>query len=156
MRQIHTAVAIPVLLLGGLSLLPLWSFSKASAQGVPPPDPLARLERLHQEMTILKAEVQRLRVRVAGASEESEPVDSANAKLSRDMEQVLAYLRQQSEAAKLMSDTLDAAEAKGFTAGINPDSRTTMLTGWRAHLQAQQTNVPSANPMQAAAKGAKK
>ena len=156
MRQIHTAVALPAFLLGSLSMLSFGPFSKVGAQGVPPPDPMARLERLHQEVTLLKAEVQRLRVRMAGSNDEGDQADSQNAKMNRDIEQVLAYLRQQSEAAKAMAQTLDTAEEKGFTAGINPDSRTTMLAGWRAQLQAQQTNVPAAGPLQAAAKGAKK
>ena len=57
--------------------------------------------------------------------------------------ETVAYLNSVSKTAAEMSKTLDSVEAKGFTAGINPSSRETLLAGWRSQLAALQKNVPS-------------
>ncbi len=145
-----STVALPALFLGALSLWSPWPKGLASAQGqgVPPPDPLARLERLQQEVSALKIEVARLRGQSGAESGARSPGKEDQAR--RDMEQVVLYLRDQAQAAKLLQETLDAVEAKGFTAGINPDSRATLLAGWRAQLAAMQANVPGAGALPAA------
>ena len=61
--------------------------------------------------------------------------------------ETVAYLQSVSKTAKSMSATLDSAEEKGFTAGINPASRETLLSGWRDQLGALQKNVPSLEPV---------
>lgn len=58
------------------------------------------------------------------------------------LEMTLTYLQQQAEAAKALEGSLSQVEALGFTAGINPRSRETLLTGWRGYLAGQQTGVP--------------
>ena len=57
--------------------------------------------------------------------------------------ETVAYLRSVSKTAAEMSSTLDSAEEKGFTAGINPSSRETLLSGWRKQLNNLQKNVPT-------------
>jgi hypothetical protein len=111
-----------------------------AGQGVPPPDALARLDRLQQEVNALKAEVTRLK----GKPLDGSALDPLTAALRRDIDQIAQYLRDQAQAAKTLSEVLDEAEAKGFTAGINPDSRTLLLGGWRAQLAGAQNGLPAA------------
>ena len=59
------------------------------------------------------------------------------------IEQVVKYLEVQAESAKAMTAVLDDSELKGFTFGINPESRIALLAGWRAALDAQQKDVPT-------------
>lgn len=77
----------------------------------------------------LEAEVQELRVTV----ENSERVTR----------ETIAYLQTISKSSAQLSKTLDSVEDKGFTAGINPASRETLLSGWRTSLSKLQKNVPS-------------
>src|SRR5207237_1637432 len=56
--------------------------------------------------------------------------------------QTLKYLDEQSKSAAAMAATLDQAEAAGFTAGINFESRKILVKGWRDELAAMQTDVP--------------
>lgn len=83
-----------------------------------------------QTMVIeLQSEVQELRT----MAENSERVTR----------ETIAYLTTLSKTSSELSKTLDSAEEKGFTAGINPSSRETLLSGWRAQLAKLQENVPS-------------
>ncbi|MBI5364288.1 MAG: hypothetical protein HZA53_14000 [Planctomycetes bacterium] len=58
------------------------------------------------------------------------------------LEQVVKYLEAQAQTAKAMEKVLDDAEAKGFTFGINPDSRIALLAGWRDQCAVLQKDVP--------------
>lgn len=48
------------------------------------------------------------------------------------------------EGAREMAETLDRSEAQGFTAGINYQSRETLLSGWRAYLARVEKVAPPA------------
>lgn len=61
----------------------------------------------------------------------------------RTLEQVVRYLDLQAQNAKAMEAVLDDSEAKGFTFGINPESRSVLLKGWREQCAAQQRDVPA-------------
>lgn len=65
------------------------------------------------------------------------------------LDEAVSYLQAQGQAARRLSSSLDAAEAAGFTAGINYRSRELLLDGWRNSLQATQTRLPG-SPSQAA------
>lgn len=88
-------------------------------------------ERVDIEATVveLQTEVQELREIV----ENSERVTR----------ETIAYLQTVSKSSAQLSKTLDSVEDKGFTAGINPSSRETLLSGWRTSLSKLQKNVPS-------------
>lgn len=60
--------------------------------------------------------------------------------------ETLNYLNGLANQAKKMEGTLESAESKGFTAGINPASRETLLEGWRTQLGGLQKNVPTMEP----------
>jgi hypothetical protein len=59
------------------------------------------------------------------------------------LDKTVRYVNEQSKAAETMALTLDASEKAGFTYGINPDSRTILLRGWRDALAAAQKDVPT-------------
>ncbi len=68
------------------------------------------------------------------------------------LEKTLAYLDAQAKHAATLATTLDEVERLGFTYGINPESRQTLLRGWREQLSAAQQDVPSAPAKKAAGK----
>ncbi len=76
---------------------------------------------------------------VALASEQK-----AHAETRALLDQTVAYLEEQSKSAQSMLGVLDAAEAAGFTAGINFHSRELLLAGWREAYATAQKDVPSA------------
>jgi len=56
----------------------------------------------------------------------------------------MVYIKDQADAAKALTDSLGDVESQGFTAGINPRSRETLLGSWRAYLGELQAGVPVA------------
>ena len=59
------------------------------------------------------------------------------------LDATLKYLAGQAQSARDMAATLDDSETKGFTFGINPDSRHVLLKGWRDQLASAQKDVPA-------------
>ena len=66
--------------------------------------------------------------------------------LGKLAEKTNGYLIKQSRAASSLVKTLATSEEQGFTAGINHDSRVTLLDGLRGYLSSQQKAVPGAKP----------
>lgn len=73
-----------------------------------------------------------------------EAVSTDLAETKAAVARITQYLDAQARSASAMAAILDESEQAGFTAGINPNSRTILLTGWREQLNAQQQNVPQA------------
>ena len=94
----------------------------------------------------LMAEIMELREEVNTLTERVENSE-------RIHRETLSYLGGISAQAKKMEGTLKSAETKGFTAGINPASRETLLEGWRDQLGGLQKNVPTMEAKQEEAKG---
>jgi len=62
---------------------------------------------------------------------------------ARDLlELALDHLDAQAKAAKELEGSLKSSEDLGFTAGINPESREVLLSGWRGYLGTQQQGLP--------------
>ncbi len=80
---------------------------------------------------------------VIGLQAEVQELRSELENSQRVTRETVSYLQNMAKTAALMSNTLDTAEQKGFTAGINPASRETLLEGWRAQLSKLQKNVPT-------------
>ncbi|MBI1381877.1 MAG: hypothetical protein GC161_12410 [Planctomycetaceae bacterium] len=57
---------------------------------------------------------------------------------------MLAYLERQAQAAEAMQAVLDSSEKQGFTAGINPNSRITLLAGLRSLFDSVSSDLPKA------------
>ena len=71
---------------------------------------------------------------------EGQAKDVADAKLLA--EKSAKYAQEQAKAAAALATALDEVEQKGFTFGINPESRVALLRGWREALAAAQRDVP--------------
>ncbi len=87
---------------------------------------------LRRDVAQLKAEVAQLRAQSTADPDEV------------DLEEVVTYLKAQAESAADLQKMLAEAEDKGFTYGINPDSRVAMLAGFNQFTSALQTDVPGA------------
>jgi hypothetical protein len=101
------------------------------------PDSPTAAPDLEARVEALEKEVQAARADLADASKQL-------AEEKKRTEEIVAYLAKQAEGAKAMAQCLDASEKAGFTYGINPDSRVQLLAGWKAQLEAVQTDVPAA------------
>jgi hypothetical protein len=126
-------------------------------QAAAPQEPSAmdRLVGLEKQVADLTAQVASLKKSHAQpAVGDGTPTPEQFADLRRQMDEVLAYLEAQAASAKVLANTLDASREKGFTYGINPDSRTVMLEGFAQFTTALQTKVPQlvAAPVQPAKK----
>lgn len=113
------------------------------AAGPQEPSAIDRLNDLEKQVAQLQAQLDTLRkappkpgAAIAGAHEES------LATLRRQMDEVLAYLAAQAQSAKLLQQALEESREKGFTYGINPDSRIVLLTGFGQFTSTLQANVP--------------
>lgn len=116
------------LLLVSLAALACLAFAQTPKPPQAPPgsDLALRVASLETEMILLKAQVSQTR--------------AGNAQLA-------TFVRAQADSAQKLAAVLDDSEAKGFTYGINPDSRTVLLAGLREFLAGMQQNVPAAVPI---------
>ena len=62
--------------------------------------------------------------------------------LEAQLEEVQGYLQAQADSAVALSKALILSEEQGFTAGMNFESRFTMLNGFHAHIDTLVKNVP--------------
>ncbi|MDZ4774439.1 MAG: hypothetical protein SGI72_15030 [Planctomycetota bacterium] len=123
MKTFVAVCALVVLVSGGMA------FSQGQGQGPGQVDLEKRVAALELELGTWK-----------------QKSDSATADLEETktlLAKTLSYLEAQSRSASSMAATLDEAERLGFTFGINPDSRMTLLRGWREQLTVAQQAVPS-------------
>lgn len=101
------------------------AFTAAVPQAPARNDPATELQALRERVDVLEREAR------------------ANATLVANLQR---YLEAQSKAAQAMQETLNASEKEGFTFGINPRSRETLLAGWREQLANLQKDLPAAKP----------
>jgi hypothetical protein len=90
------------------------------------------------ELALLKRDVARLQAEVSQLKEQSAGGEEA------DLKEIVAYLQSQAKGAAHLQKMLAESEDKGFTYGINPDSRVAMLEGFNHFVNALQTDVPGA------------
>lgn len=88
-------------------------------------DPRERIALLEREVAELKTEVANLK-QGGGDSELAKQITAQKA----DLQKLLEWARSQGQAATTLQTALEEARTKGFTAGINPDSREVLLTGF--------------------------
>ncbi|MCE9593958.1 MAG: hypothetical protein K8S98_07190 [Planctomycetes bacterium] len=95
---------------------------------------------LQKEFDRLRIEVAELKRKSAGGDVESlrAELKDANQKLT----ETVGYLAAQADAAAALLDAVKDAEKKGFTFGINPDSRVVLLQGFQSFCEGLQKNVP--------------
>lgn len=135
------AIAACTFALGAAFAAPSFPLAAEPVQGTP----LERLEAVEKRVVELETELAALKKAKPAAA-----VQAADAKAQLDVEKQLAdvvgYLAAQAEAAKRLDEKLKESETKGFTFGINPDSRIVMLSGFSDFTSTLQSDVPSAKP----------
>jgi len=116
-------VVLLAALAGGLA------FSNPSSPSSAAQDPAAeRMDKLEADLAAAKLRIEALSNEVAEAK--------------KKMDATAKYAENQAKAAAAMTEALDQAEREGFTYGINPNSRHTLLRGWREMLATAQEDVP--------------
>lgn len=93
-------------------------------------DRQAQIEALTAEVVALRLEVERLSAVTADVVERTATLESGFSTLTKE--------------AKALTKVLDRSEEQGFTAGINFESRVTLLAGWRRYLNALSAAAPKA------------
>lgn len=99
---------------------------------------------LQKEVERLRVEVAELKRKVGTAEPERLRKELEDAKRLAD--ETSAYLSAQADAAASLIEALRDAEKKGFTFGINPDSRVVLLQGFQTFCEGLQKNVPGRKP----------
>lgn len=94
-----------------------------------------------QEEADLRQRVELLEQQLAEARTEVDGLKDALTQNTQSLDQLTRWVEAQSKSAAAMASTLDSAEAQGFTAGINFESRETLLAGWRKALAETQKGL---------------
>ncbi|HTF87484.1 MAG TPA: hypothetical protein VK843_03670 [Planctomycetota bacterium] len=109
----------------------------------PTPPPGARLDALEKEVKSLNARLDALPA----------PMNNDVAALKKELgetrvlvNQLVSWAANQADGAVELARILDDSEQKGFTFGINPDSRVVLLGGWRSYLAGVQKDAPKPVP----------
>ncbi len=97
---------------------------------------------LAKEVASLRAEVNELKKKGGGGGGDAESLRAELKKTQAELAETIAYLGAQADSAQALSDVLNDSEKKGFTYGINPDSRIVMLQGLHAFCDGLNKNVP--------------
>jgi len=106
--------------------------------------PLERLEAVEKRVVELEAEIATLKKAKPGPAAKAAGETAQDKDVAKQLEDVLAYLAAQSEAARRLDEKLKESETKGFTFGINPESRVVMLAGFSDFTTTLQSQVPTA------------
>jgi hypothetical protein len=103
-----------------------------------PQDPEERIAALEREVAALKELV--AQNKTAG----DEALAKSAAEQAKSIDAVLGWARAHALAGEALQLVLDDSRAKGFTAGINPDSRVVLLDGFTAFVESLKTPLPAA------------
>jgi len=112
-----------------------------------PKTPAERLDALEKEVAALRAQSGA----PAAASTDVVALQKELAEQRALTKQLVLWVNAQAKGAQALSAVLDESEQKGFTYGINPDSRSVLLAGWREFNAGLQTDVPEPPPSPAEA-----
>ena len=116
-------------------VLPLAVCSQTFAQAPQPSttqDVRAEFEQLKRDVTRLTREIVALKQTQGPSAEE--------------YDEIVAYLRTQAASASAFKLVLVDSEEKGFTYGINPDSRIVLLAGLEQLCTSFETSLPGSAP----------
>jgi uncharacterized protein (UPF0261 family) len=116
-----------------------------------PQDPVERLATVEKEVAALKTQVAEL-TKVGGEPGTDDVALRAQLlKQQETLDKVLLWGHAQAEAATGLQAALDDAQARGFVAGINPESRIVLLDGFHSLATALKTELPPPAPTPEAA-----
>lgn len=122
--------------------------TQPGARAAAPQEPSAmeRLIAVEKQVADLQAQLAAAKKSPAQSAQGAGPTPEEHAELRRQLDEVLAYIEAQSQSAKSLAEALEVAREKGFTYGINPDSRVALLDGFAQFTAALQTKVPALVP----------
>jgi hypothetical protein len=111
----------------------------------------AQVAALQKRVEALEADVAALKKASPGTGEFAAGID----KDRKTVEQLVKYTAAQAAAAVKLQAVLEDSRAKGFTFGINPDSRTVLLQGFQDFTESIKTEAlkPEPQPKAGDAKG---
>jgi len=139
--QSTLAFAVAAFALGAAFAAPSAPLAAQPVQGTP----LERLEAAEKRLADLENQIAALKGVKPVATDKDKPADTQGVEaIDKQLQSVLAYLGAQAEAAKRLDAALKDSDAKGFSFGINPDSRIVMLHGFAEFTTTLQTDVPTA------------
>lgn len=101
--------------------------------------PLQAQDDLAQRVEALETELAAARAESAGLSQEL-------AASAQTLDALVEWVGAQAKQADALTATLQSAEEQGFTAGINYQSRETLLAGWRKALAETSKGLPKEEP----------
>lgn len=107
-----------------------WSFAGLSTTQDPAPKPVS-----------LEAEVAKLKSEVADLKQKHE---TELAKQRSEIDFLTTWVKTQAQAGTTLQGVLDDSRDKGFTAGINPESRIALLGGLQSFAESMKSGVPEA------------
>lgn len=114
----------------------------ALAQAPKIQSPADRLDALEKEVHALRARVDAPPSSSSSSSDDVSALKKELAETRGMLNQVITWASVQAEGAAELARVLDDSEQKGFTFGINPDSRVALLTGWRSFAAGLQKDAP--------------
>lgn len=124
--------------LPALSVLCAASLLLGLATAQSPAAPEQDVATLRAEVAALRAEVDKLKS--TDTSELEKQLEETRALV----DQLAAWSRTQAAGADALTKTLTESQEKGFTFGINPESREVLLAGFRSFASGLQEGVPAA------------
>jgi len=90
----------------------------------------------------VKAEFEQLKRDVARLQDEVQALKAAQGPKAEEFDEMVGYLRTQAQSATKLKQVLADSEQKGFTYGINPDSRVVLLAGFNEFATTLETAAP--------------
>ena len=115
----------------GLFAVAALAVGTSFAQSPKAQDPATEIAELKRQVARLQADVNLLKQSNAAGDEAEQKLQS-----------VMAYIEAQAKAAAGLQKVLADSEAKGFTFGINPESREVLLAGFNSFAEVLQSDVP--------------
>jgi len=111
----------------------------------------AQLAALQKRVDALEASVAELKKATPGTADFAAGID----KDRKVIDHIVKYTAAQAAAAVKLQAVLEDSREKGFTFGINPDSRIVMLQGFQDFTDTLKTDAPKPEPVDPKAAGAK-
>lgn len=89
---------------------------------------------LEQEVAKMRVEIAELKKKLGGnGGGDLDTLKTDVAQMKVELKETIDYLKAQAQGAQAMMDVIADSEKKGFTWGINPDSRTVLVAGWNQY-----------------------
>ena len=105
---------------------------------------------LEARVAKLEAQVAALQDSLKASKPAGDELEKELAEQKRMLAKIIGYLGAQAASAKVLQDSLAESQEKGFTYGINPESRVVLLAGFQQFAGTLQSEVPGQAPAEPA------